>query len=337
MRAGRCTRQQAFRTRCAAPRSPRVPFMLPGTSTNASPERRALAPRARLPSIGWALLSLMRPANVLTAHSDILAGYAVAGAADSVRLWLLLLATTGLYGGGVVLNDVFDAKLDAVERPERSIPSGAISVTAASMFGGLLLIGGVLVAWICSPLSGAVALATAISALLYDSWGKHHPVWGPLNMGLCRGLNLSLGLTAALLAPFAHWPAALVTLCYVAGITALSRGEVRGGTRIAASISCVWLIVSLGALVALVYPQGQRGAFALPFFALLLYRIGKPFWRAFRSLSAPRIRSAVKAGVLSLIVLNACIAAAFAGLWCGIAILLLYLPAFLLARLFAVT
>jgi 4-hydroxybenzoate polyprenyltransferase len=144
-------------------------------------------------------------------------------------------------------------------------------------------------------------------------------------------------LTAASLTPFAHWPAVLVTLGYIAGITSLSRGEVRGGTRMAAAISSVWLVISFVALVALISVQGMRAAFALPFFALLLYRIGKPFWRAFRTLSAPEIRSAVKAGVLSLILLNACLAAAFAGPWYAVAVLLLYLPAFLLAKLFAVT
>lgn len=303
MKAAKCTAYDAFRARRAAP----------------------------------SLLYLMRPANIVTAHSDILAGYAVAGAANSSTLLLLLLATTGLYGGGVVLNDVFDAKLDAVERPERPIPSGAISVAAASIFGGLLLVSGVLIAWRCSRLSGAVALATAVSALLYDSWGKHRPVLGPFNMGLCRGLNLSLGLTAASLTPFAYWPAILVTLGYIAGITSLSRGEVRGGTRTAAAISGVWLAISFAALVVLVSFQGMRAALALPFFALLLYRIGKPFWCAFRTLSAPDTRSAVKAGVLSLIVLNACVAAAFAGPWYAVAVLLLYLPAFLLAKLFAVT
>lgn len=283
------------------------------------------------------LLCLMRPANIITAYSDILAGYAVAGAADPSKLLLLLLATTGLYGGGVVLNDVFDARLDAVERPERPIPSGAISVVAASTFGGFLLVCGVLIAWLCSPLSGAVALTTALSALLYDGWGKHRPVLGPFNMGLCRGLNLSLGLTAASLTPFAHWPTVLVTLGYIAGITSLSRGEVRGGTRMAAAISSVWLALSFVAFIALMSFQGIRVAFALPFFALLLYRIGKPFWRAFRTLSATEIRSAVKAGVLSLIVLNACLSAVFAGPWYAAAVLLLYLPAFLLAKLFAVT
>ena len=66
----------------------------------------------------------MRPANIVTAHADILAGYAAAGATNGVHLVLLLAATTGLYGGGVVFNDVFDAKLDAMERPERPFQAG---------------------------------------------------------------------------------------------------------------------------------------------------------------------------------------------------------------------
>ncbi|NEP43227.1 MAG: UbiA family prenyltransferase, partial [Okeania sp. SIO2H7] len=75
----------------------------------------------------WAYLQLMRPANIITAHADILVGYAASGATDPYRLGWLLLATTGLYGDGVVFNDVFDAELDAIERPERPIPSDRAS------------------------------------------------------------------------------------------------------------------------------------------------------------------------------------------------------------------
>ena len=279
----------------------------------------------------------MRPANVVTAHADILAGYAAAGATNGVHLFLLLAATTGLYGGGVVFNDVFDAKLDAVERPERPIPSGAVSEKVASTFGGLLLGVGVMFAWLCSPVSGAVALATGASALVYDRFGKHHPLLGPMNMGLCRGLNLMLGLSAVAEASATHWPVAMITLCYIAGITSLSRGEVLGGTRTAASIAAIWLVGSLAAAVGVAVSQGTRVMFAVPFFALLLYRIAGPFWRAFRSLNAADIRVAVKAGILSLIVLNASIAAVFAGFWYGAAVLLLYVPAMALAKMFAVT
>ena len=76
-----------------------------------------------------ALLSLTRPANLVTAIADVLAGMAIAGyfrvydPAPAPVGWLAL-ATVGLYGGGVVFNDVFDAELDAVERPERPIGHG---------------------------------------------------------------------------------------------------------------------------------------------------------------------------------------------------------------------
>jgi 4-hydroxybenzoate polyprenyltransferase len=290
-------------------------------------------PKSAMP----ALLRLMRPANIVTAHADILAGYAASGAAEPWRLASLLVATTGLYGGGIVFNDVFDARLDAVERPERPIPSGLVSLRGASVLGGLLLAAGVLAAYVCSPLSGAVALATAASAIVYDSVGKHHSLIGPFNMGLCRGLNLLLGLTAASQIDWARAPLALVTLCYIAGITSLSRGEVRGGTQTAASIAAGWLGVGLIVLIALASSHRPSLLAVAPFFLLLLLRIAPPFWQAFHTLEPQKIRIAVRAGILSLIVLDAGLAALFGGFWYGLATLALYLPAMLLAKSFAVT
>ena len=38
-----------------------------------------------------------------------------------------------------------------------------------------------------------VAAAIAVLVLLYDARMKRHAIAGPVNMGLCRGLNLLLG------------------------------------------------------------------------------------------------------------------------------------------------
>ncbi len=51
-----------------------------------------------------------------------------------------------LIWGGVVFNDVFDAKLDAVERLERPIPSGRASLQRATILGIVLLLIGVIAA-----------------------------------------------------------------------------------------------------------------------------------------------------------------------------------------------
>src|SRR5688572_29941559 len=100
-------------------------------------------------------LRLMRPANIVTAISDILAGTAIAGystnndfgALQVVPVLLLVLTTIGLYGGGVVFNDVFDADLDKVERPERPIPSGLIAKNKAALLGSLLLLMAIIAAF----------------------------------------------------------------------------------------------------------------------------------------------------------------------------------------------
>src|SRR4051812_43179838 len=92
----------------------------------------------------------MRPANIVTAISDIFAGAVIAGYATGVSelssLPYLIISTIGLYGGGVVFNDVFDADLDRVERPERPIPSGLISEKEGALLGASLVIVGVVAA-----------------------------------------------------------------------------------------------------------------------------------------------------------------------------------------------
>jgi 4-hydroxybenzoate polyprenyltransferase len=283
------------------------------------------------------LVRLMRPANIITAYADILAGYAAALTAPPGALPYLLLATTGLYGGGVVFNDVFDARLDAEERPERPIPSGTVSMTAAVILGAALVAAGIFFAWRWSLLSGMLAASIAVAALLYNRFGKHHSLVGPMNMGLCRSLNLLLGVTAGGRVTGFHWLLAGIPLCYIAGITSLSAGEVKGGTRRAAIVSGCWLMAAVVLFLALALSEGLRDGWCLPFAAALLFRIFGPFRRAFYSLTAEAIRSAVKTGILSLILLNASLAAVFAGPWYAVGVLMLYLPAILLAKIFAVT
>ena len=176
-------------------------------------------------------LQLLRPANVVTALADVLAGYAVAGFPDHRALAWLLGATACLYAGGIVLNDVFDRDLDRVERPERPIPSGRVGAAAAARLGGALLTLGIVAASLANPTAGVVAALTAGCVLLYDAWGKRQRFIGPVNMGLCRGLNLLLGVAAAPAVLPSAWLLAVFPVTYIAAVTALSRGEVHGGRR----------------------------------------------------------------------------------------------------------
>jgi 4-hydroxybenzoate polyprenyltransferase len=294
-------------------------------------DRRRMTP----PERAHAFLQLMRPANLVTAAADVLAGAAVAGALLDPRLLPLVLASVLLYGGGVVMNDVFDAPLDARERPERPIPSGRVTRTEGLSFGSLLLLSGALVAASVHSVSGALAAAIGITALLYDGYAKRSPVLGPIAMGLCRAFNLLLGMSLVPAALLEWWAVALLPLLHVSALTALSRGEVHGGRRVYGYFALASAVVVAGGLIGL---GTVRAAWLAIAFALFYAgAVGPSYVRALKRGDARTVRDAIKSGVLALIVLDAGLVAVYANALYG-ALVLLLLPASLaLARRFAVT
>jgi 4-hydroxybenzoate polyprenyltransferase len=310
-----------------------------------------------------AYLQLMRPANIITAIADIMAGFAVAiqsgialdveregldfsriaytygiqASADYRDLCLLVLSTIGLYGGGVVFNDVFDAALDATERPERPIPSGRATLTGAISLGIVLLLIGIAAAFMVSAASGILAIIIALLALLYDKFGKHHAFFGPVNMGACRGGNLLLGVSATYGAVAQYWFIALIPIMYIAAITTISRGEVHGGNKRALYLAFGLYAVVISSILALAALSKTNFWPVVPFLALFAFLIFPPLYRALQDRKPQNIGKAVKAGIIALIVMDAALAAGFAGWLYALFILALLPVSRFLARTFAVT
>jgi 4-hydroxybenzoate polyprenyltransferase len=282
-------------------------------------------------------LELMRPANVVTAFADVLAGFAIAGLNNGRGLPWLLLSTASLYAGGVVLNDVFDRELDRVERPERPIPSERVPVDRAALLGVAFLLIGVVAAAQATRAAALIAATIALLVVFYDSIGKRHFVIAPLNMGLCRALNLLLGMAAVPIVVTLSWPLAVIPLLYIAGVTTLSRGEVHGSNRGPATFALISLTVAWIVVAAIALRSGDRVPTALALAILLAWRLLPSYWRAWRSPSPAVIRAAVKRGILSLVVLDATIGAAFAGPLYALVILATGVAAAWLARRFAVS
>lgn len=286
-------------------------------------------------------LRMIRPANIVTSVADVLAGVCLSAyfMADSPLIFpvlMLCISSIGLYGGGIVFNDVFDADLDRIERPERAIPKGEISLTDAMLFGILLLMIGVFAAFAVSLWSGLIAFLIAVFALLYDKFSKHHSFIGPLNMGLCRGLNLLLGMSIVAASLQNLYFLGVIPLVYIFSITMISRGEVHGSGKDKLFLGAfLYLIV----IVALGYHSWTQGElmFSILFIILFAYRIYKPLFTAVREPIGKNIGKAVKAGVISLILMDAAWAAAsgFPVMACLIAALLPL--SLLLAKRFAVT
>ena len=289
-------------------------------------------------------LQLMRPANIVTSVADVLAGIAVSGFLVEVTLSfdfiypviLLCIATIGLYGGGVVFNDVFDAALDKVERPERPIPKGVVTVGEAAALGIILLLTGIITATMVSETSGLLALSIAIAALIYNKWSKHYSIAGPLNMGLCRGLNLLLGISIVTYALKQWWFIAFVPVIYIAAITMISRGEVHGGSKRILYFAALLYALVIAGILLLSFNKGLTVwtiIFLLPFAWMIFSKLIK----AIQNPIPQNIGKAVKAGVIALILMNAAWAAAFGALYLALVIILLLPLSLWLSKLFAVT
>jgi 4-hydroxybenzoate polyprenyltransferase len=262
-----------------------------------------------------AVAELVRAPAALTVPGDALAGAAAAGWPFGGATPVLALSSTLMYWAGMALNDYADRDLDAVERPERPIPSGRVrpgfalglsaGLTAAAI-GAAGLAGG------RRALGVAVPLAATVWA--YDLALKATPA-GPAAMAAARVLDVLLGAGTGRLRE-ALPPAALVG-AHTLAVTALSRREVTGGGPAlpAATLAATGAV----ALSAAAWPVPRRGhgraarllrqAAGAGLLGSYLSTAGRPQLAAVKDPGADRIRRAVGAGILGLIPLQASLAA----------------------------
>jgi 4-hydroxybenzoate polyprenyltransferase len=184
--------------------------------------------------------------------SNVYAGYFIAGGAFySWRLAAGLVATSLFIMAGMALNDVSDREIDTRERPDRPIPSGAVSAKAATrlsiffMAAALLLIG-----WVNLPsIIPAGLLCYSIYVYNFITKGKRY---GPLTIAGCRMLNLLLGLSLGLNGTSFFSMLNLnvfLTICslgaFIILISFLASKEVEGNTRERVNIFFAGLLVWL--------------------------------------------------------------------------------------------
>jgi 4-hydroxybenzoate polyprenyltransferase len=171
-------------------------------------------------------LRLGRVSNLPTVWTNVLAGAVLAGAAGfGAQFALLLAAFTLFYTGGMFLNDAFDAAIDARERPERPIPSGAVTRRAVFGWGYAQMAAGVALLALLG-LAPALAGLTLAAAISYYDWNHKTNPLSPVVMGLCRVLIYAgAGLAYTLALPDALWIGAALLLCYLIGLTYVAKQE----------------------------------------------------------------------------------------------------------------
>jgi len=173
---------------------------------------------ATLSARGRACLELTRPGNAVAAGVLTFTGAFVAGGAlaNPLAVVAAVLATSLATGGGNAINDYFDREIDAVNQPNRPIPSGAISPRGALGFSLGLFVVATIFALSLPREAIAIAVFNLLALVAYTELFKGLPGVGNALVGYLTGSTFLFG-GAAVGDPFGA--AVLFVLAAIATLT----------------------------------------------------------------------------------------------------------------------
>ncbi len=287
-------------------------------------------------------LQLIRLPLLPSALGNICLGALSAGLSqsDSLNFILLLFSSAFLYASGMVWNDYFDAGIDAIERPDRPIPSGKISPKNAAIFAIILMAMGIACALSIELLRGfsgttlIIALAIVFFILAYDGGGKNF-LFGPILMGSCRFCNVLLGWSVVgnSLTEIAYLQAGIIGI-YIIGVTFYAKHEAVQSNRLSLVMASIIIVfaLSIGLILPTFIHQENSIPWLYPYlFFLLMVRVGKALWNGIAEPTPRNVQTGVVTCLKSLVLLDCILAIAIAG-WIGLWILVLLIPNLIMNR-----
>ena len=139
-------------------------------------------------------LELARPGNAVAAGGLTFVGAFVAGGLSApAPAAFAVVATVLATGGGNAINDYFDREIDAINRPDRPIPRGAVSPRGALLFSGLLFAVAVGLTLLLPLFAVAIALINLVALVAYTELFKGLPGVGNALVAYLTGSTFLYG------------------------------------------------------------------------------------------------------------------------------------------------
>ncbi|MFL6458357.1 MAG: UbiA family prenyltransferase [Nitrososphaeraceae archaeon] len=303
-------------------------------------------------------LRLVRLPNVFTIPSNILAGHfalVMPFHANALQLFLLVSSSMLIYISGIVFNDYFDIETDLKERPYRPLPSGRIAKRTAFTIGVASMISANLITFGSGLNSCIVSSLISAIVIVYDYKLKRTKA-GPIAMGLARSLNVILGATPAEYLVLQNYNLlvriifiSLSAFAYTFSISLLSRKEVQlyvdqkeqqkiiqtNRSAVAMSFSIVFGIIASFIFLVFLRIFNIQLFINLILFSVIMVIILLKQVRARYSSSS--LQDGIKYMVIGIIVFDSVFITGVAGLYYGLSVLILGIPAVILSRRLYVT
>ncbi len=182
-------------------------------------------------------VSITRPANAAVSGIAALIGYLIATGTLVPQVLVLIPIVALITGAGNVINDYFDAEIDAVNRPGRPIPSGAVHRSTARWYAVSLFLAGILFSLFTTPLCIIIALFNSALLIFYAAKLKGIPLFGNLTVSyLSASIFLFGGALAGPAGVYANLPLAIITFFAMLARELLKdaedvEGDTLGGAR----------------------------------------------------------------------------------------------------------
>ena len=305
-------------------------------------------------------LKLLRISNVFTVPPDIIVGFLAvstnlsSSAGHSISdLVILIFSSIFLYLGGMVSNDIFDIKVDRLERPTRPLASGSIRKTNALLLTILMFSLGLIIASFVNHSAVGISMLLIIGIISYNYKIKNG-FFRPYLMAGIRALNViygasfvldisnySTGLSSFLLLALAS----CAVYFHIFILTSLSKSETtREFLRVKHVLNIqkiqiiylVFLLVSLSLAIILIPFKLDFLIFIL-FFLILINLLFNRASKMDNGQGESVIRFMVKHMLILLIILDSAFIAGEAGLLSGSIVALLTIPCIVLGKWISMT
>ena len=144
-----------------------------------------------------AYLKILRPDEAFMMAMPVVI-VAIVGHFFAASVVLGTLVVFLMAGAGNVINDVFDYKIDAVNKPDRPIPSGKISLKNAKIYAGILYTVSAVISLVISYLINnflffVIIACSAVIIYAYSRYFKAMPLIGNIVVGGMIGFCFVVG------------------------------------------------------------------------------------------------------------------------------------------------
>ncbi|MDO5845383.1 MAG: geranylgeranylglycerol-phosphate geranylgeranyltransferase [Methanocorpusculum sp.] len=188
-------------------------------------------------------LSITRPVNALASGIATAIAYFIVGGSEPYLMGLLCAIVTFICAGGNALNDYFDVEIDTINRPNRPIPSGRVSLRGAFIFSFVLFAAGFVLSFFTGAACIAIALLNILLLIVYSSNFKRMLVFGNVCVAYLSGSLFLFGGLAA--GPESLWitaPLFLITFLGTACREMLKDAEDISGDKKAGALTLAMIL-----------------------------------------------------------------------------------------------